>query len=392
MSCFLFVVPPLTGHVTPLVAVARELRSRGHAVVWCGDRPLIHSLAGPGAVVHECPGPASGLEPGAGLRGYAAVRFLWEDLLVPLADSTVDAVADAAVRYRADVVVSDMQAFAGPLAAARLNLPWATSASTSAPLRDSFAAAPKVRSWLDGLLDGLIRRHLAGTSRMTPAELELSPHLAIAFATEALAGPAPAQVRYVGPVLGPRPQHGPPFPVHRLDGRPLVVVTLGTVSAAVGAPFLRACADAVRLLGGRLQAAIADPAGALGTSPAPEIITAPYLPMLELLGRATAVVCHGGHNTVCESLAHGVPLVVAPIRDDQPVIAAQVADAGAGVRVRFPHATPEVLRDAITAVVSEPRYRASAQAVRSSFDSAGGAAAAADHLLALAAAALPATP
>ena len=43
-------------------------------------------------------------------------------------------------------------------------------------------------------------------------------------------------------------------------------------------------------------------------------------------------VTHGGHNTVCEALAHGLPLVVAPIRDDQPTVAAQVVQAGAGVR------------------------------------------------------------
>jgi UDP:flavonoid glycosyltransferase YjiC (YdhE family) len=49
----------------------------------------------------------------------------------------------------------------------------------------------------------------------------------------------------------------------------------------------------------------------------------------------SAVVCHGGHNTVCEAVAHGVPLVVTPIRDDQPIIARQVADAGAGIRLHF---------------------------------------------------------
>jgi UDP:flavonoid glycosyltransferase YjiC (YdhE family) len=49
----------------------------------------------------------------------------------------------------------------------------------------------------------------------------------------------------------------------------------------------------------------------------------------------SAVVCHGGHNTVCEAFAHGVPLVVTPIRDDQPIIARQVADAGAGIQLHL---------------------------------------------------------
>lgn len=43
---------------------------------------------------------------------------------------------------------------------------------------------------------------------------------------------------------------------------------------------------------------------------------------------------------MCEALWHAVPLVVAPIRDDQPVVAGQVTDAGAGVRVRFGRGGP----------------------------------------------------
>ena len=33
----LFVVPPLTGHTNPTVAVGAELITRGHEVAWCGD-------------------------------------------------------------------------------------------------------------------------------------------------------------------------------------------------------------------------------------------------------------------------------------------------------------------------------------------------------------------
>ena len=98
----------------------------------------------------------------------------------------------------------------------------------------------------------------------------------------------------------------------------------------------------------------------------------------------TAVVCHGGHNTVCESLAHGVPLVVAPIKHDQPIVAEQVARAGAGIRVSFHRARPESLREALLSVIDDPSYRAAAERVRASFAAAGGATAAASRLAALA--------
>jgi len=84
---------------------------------------------------------------------------------------------------------------------------------------------------------------------------------------------------------------------------------------------------------------------------------------------------------VCETLANGLPLVVTPIRDDQPIIAQQVADAGAGIRLRFGRLRAGDLRDAVTSVLAPgSAYRTAAVRVQESFAAAGGAASAADHL------------
>src|SRR6185369_6009473 len=108
------------------------------------------------------------------------------------------------------------------------------------------------------------------------------------------------------------------------------------------------------------------------------------VPQLALLPRVDAVVCHAGHNTVCEALANGLPLVVAPIRDDQPVVAQQVVRAGAGTRIRYGHLSPRSLRNAVLRVLREPEFKRAAVRIRDSFDSAGGASAAADALEAMA--------
>jgi UDP:flavonoid glycosyltransferase YjiC (YdhE family) len=92
------------------------------------------------------------------------------------------------------------------------------------------------------------------------------------------------------------------------------------------------------------------------------------------------VVAHGGHNTAVEALAAGVPLVVAPVRDDQPIVADQVVRAGAGVRVKFHRVGPPELRAAVSALLDQPTYRAAAARVRAGFATAGGATAAADRL------------
>ena len=112
----------------------------------------------------------------------------------------------------------------------------------------------------------------------------------------------------------------------------------------------------------------------------PNVLVRPRVPQLALLARTAAVVTHGGHNTVCEALAHGLPLVVAPIRDDQPIIAGQVVASGAGVRVKFGRVSAEGLRAAIHLVLTEPDHRAAAAHVQASFAEAGGAPAAAGHL------------
>ncbi|MFK0286349.1 glycosyltransferase [Streptomyces sp. NPDC090499] len=384
MSAFLFAVPPLVGHINPAVGVAAELAARGHRVAWvCADPGLVQRLAGPQARVCPCAGTAEGERP-ADLRGAEALKFLWEWFLVPLADAMAPGVRAAVDAFRPDVVVADQQAFAGALVAERLGLPWATSATTSAEFGGAYDGIPKVAEWLRDRLAELRGRigDPAGT-----ADPRFSPHLTLAFTTPELAGPTdrPA-VRYVGPSISERPV-ADGFPWDWLDpSRERVLVSLGTANADVGGRFLAECVAAVRDRADRVQALVADPGGTLPpAADDKDILILPSLPQLPLLERVDAVVCHAGHNTVCEALWHGVPLVVAPIRDDQPVIAGQVVDAGAGLRVRFGRVTAPRLGEALDTVLYEPGPRTAAARIRTAFRAAGGAPAAATHLERLAA-------
>ena len=399
MSRFLFVVPPLVGHINPTVGVAAELTARGHRVAWASADPgLVRRLAGDEAVVFPCAGPVltgeDGVRP-AELRGPEALKFLWERFLVPLAEAMAPGVRAAIGEFGPDAVVADQQAFAGGLVAERLRVPWATSSTTSAEFTfaDALAGMPKVADWLDTLLHDL--RGRIGDPSGT-ADPRFSPHLVLAFSTPELAGSgtgvgvgAVDRIRWVGPSMAPRPPSAD-FPWSWLDpARATVLVTLGTANTDVGARFLAECRDALRSRADRVQTVIVDPANVLGANgdldpdldlDDKDVLIRSSVPQLPLLERVDAVVCHAGHNTVCEALWHGVPLVVAPIRDDQPVVAGQVADAGAGIRVRFGRVTAPKLGAAIDAVLHEPGYRAAAGRIRTAFRAAGGARAAATHL------------
>jgi UDP:flavonoid glycosyltransferase YjiC (YdhE family) len=103
-----------------------------------------------------------------------------------------------------------------------------------------------------------------------------------------------------------------------------------------------------------------------------------------LVRRATAVVCDGGHRTVCEALAGGVPLVVVPMTGDQPIVADQVARARAGVRVSARSVDAARLRMAVERLLTDTRIRHGAERIRDSFAAAPGPAAAMPRLEALA--------
>lgn len=384
VSRFLFVVPPLAGHIFPTVAVGKQLVDRGHVVAWAGHAqtlgPLLPSEAKRFAVRADFGDQslAQIRQRSVGLRGAAAFRFLWQDFVIPLATSMVPGIRAAVDRFTPDVVIVDQQTLAGALVARERGLPWATSATTSAELTDQFATTPALGEWARQRIADL--QHSLGVS--DPVDLRFSDHLVLAFTTAALIGSIydfPDHYVFVGPAIGRR-TGGEGFPWGWLKpDRERILVSLGTVNPTAGQRFFATAVAAVEPLADRLQAILVAPPH-LVDSPPDHVLVREFVPQIDLLGHLHAVVSHAGHNTVCETLAHGLPLVVAPIRDDQPVIAQQVVTAGAGIRVHFGRVGSSELRAAITALLDDPRYRLAARRVQTSFNTAGGAATAADYL------------
>ena len=104
-----------------------------------------------------------------------------------------------------------------------------------------------------------------------------------------------------------------------------------------------------------------------------------YVPQLALLPHLDAV-CATAATTPCARHSRTGCRWWWPVRDDQPIVAHQVVEAGAGVRVRFGRARTDELHRRLTAVLDDPAYRRAARRIQASFAAAGGAAAAADRL------------
>ena len=131
MSRFLFVVPPLVGHINPTVGLGAALAEQGHEVAWAGHAELVTRLVGTQATVFPCtlPGTGDGAvgDRDSSLRGPAALKFLWESFLIPLAEAMIPGVNAAVDEFKPDVIVVDQQTVAGAVVAERLGIPWATS-------------------------------------------------------------------------------------------------------------------------------------------------------------------------------------------------------------------------------------------------------------------------
>lgn len=397
MSRFLFVVPPLTGHVNPTIPVGQELAGRGHDVAWTGPHEVVEELLQPFdapflPVTLPAELSASIVERAPERRGLTALKHLIGDFLVPLAHGMLPGVRDAVAAFKPDALLVDQQALAGLAVAEANGLPWATSATTSANLYDQMALMPQVQQWADDLQRGFLRSAGLDDATAAAVDLRFSPRLVLVFSTEAFVGEDgyPDHYAFVGPSIEARPDDTA-FDWSWLDGdgdgagdgrRPVVLVSLGTLNWHNGGRFFAAAVEA--LSGLDVQAIVIAPPSLVGEAP-PNVLVTPRVPQLALMPHLDAVVSHGGHNTVCEALAHGLPLVVAPIRDDQPAIADQVVRAGAGVRVAFRRVKAGELRGAIETVLTDPSLRAGAARVRASFAAAGGPRAAADHLERLAA-------
>jgi MGT family glycosyltransferase len=387
MNRFLFVVPPLTGHINPTVAVGAELTSRGHEVAWAGH---------PSALLPLLPSEArlfptdTILSTGAlyeistrsqGLRGAEAFRFLWKDVIIPLGEAMLPEVEAAVESFAPDMLIVDQQAIAGAVVARQRKLRWATSATTSSELVDTFQLFPMFGEWLRNEMFSFQHRVGIAAAEATQGDLRFSEELVLAFSAKELVGngPFPSEWLFVGPAIE-KWHISVEFPWAWLDPkRRHVLVTLGTVNASSGTHFFEAAIAAATQLEDKIQMIVVAPDGML-TINAQNILILPRVPQLQLLPQIDAVVCHAGHNTVCETLAHGIPLVVAPIRDDQPIIAQQVVDAGAGIRLKYGRVKIGEITDALTSILDVDLYRQAAKRIQFAFQAAGGSSAAANGL------------
>ncbi|MFE1601410.1 nucleotide disphospho-sugar-binding domain-containing protein [Methylobacterium sp. ID0610] len=182
--------------------------------------------------------------------------------------------------------------------------------------------------------------------------------------------PLPPRIHFVGAlsppaVTGPLPAWWPD-----LDrARRIVLVTQGTLANAdlgeLVEPTLQALADREDVLvlattGGRPLDAIRMPLPANAR-------VATFLPFGDLMPRLDALVTNGGYGTIRFTLQAGVPVVSAGLTEDKAEVGTRVGWSGVGINLAADRPDPDMLRRGIDAVLDDPRYRTRARAMAQAF-------------------------
>jgi UDP:flavonoid glycosyltransferase YjiC (YdhE family) len=360
------VAGPEAGHAFPAIALCLRFSDAGDSPTLLTGRAWLDTARSAGIDAIEL----LGLDPDAGDDDSDAGAKLHERA-ARMALINVPALRG----LKPDLVVSDVITACGGMAAELLRVPWVELSPH--PLYLPSRGLPPIGSGLapgiglrGGLRDAVMRAFTARSIRAGERQraaartsiglpVDTGPARRLIATLPALEMPRPdwpAEAVVVGPL------HFEPtdtvFPLPPGDG-PLIVVAPST--AGIGTVGLAELA-LQQLIPGRTL-----PAGSrlvVSRLAGEGVVVPPWATVGlgrqdELLRKADAVVCGGGHGMLSKALLAGVPAVVAPGGGDQWELANRVVRQGSALLVR--PLTAENLIAAIGEVLADARYREAAR-------------------------------
>ncbi|XP_076126344.1 UDP-glucuronosyltransferase 3A1-like [Alosa pseudoharengus] len=99
--------------------------------------------------------------------------------------------------------------------------------------------------------------------------------------------------------------------------------------------------------------------------PAPNVKLVDWLPQNDLLGhpKVRLLVTHGGQNSLLQAVYHAVPVLGVPLFGDQFDNLVRVEAKGLGLAVKPTDIQRDVLSGTVTTLITDPRYKASAESL-----------------------------
>ena len=344
------------GDINPLVALALELKRRGHVPVMAIPavyEPKIRPLGIEFHAIRPDIDPANSLLVEMVYDVKKGTETGLRKFLFPALRQTYDDLLDAATQpERADLMLLGELNYAGPIVAEVTGIPWASY--VLAPLSFFSAFDPPVlpmyprltradktipgmgraiqrlarfvsRKWAQPIYD--LRWDLGLAKGRNPLfDAKHSPHLVLAMFSKVLGQEQkdwPANTRITGFCFYDSDAGNAALPAHLErflnDGPAPVVFTLGSAAVLAAGRFYEFSAKAAVRLGIRAVLLIGSDARNRPPQPLPEsICVAEYAPYSALFSRAALVVHQGGVGTTAQCLRAGKPMLIMPYSHDQP--------------------------------------------------------------------------
>ena len=383
MATIVFFCIPAHGHTNPTLNVVRELKARGHRVVYYSYDEFREKIEDAGAEFVSCNGNDTQLhltkEEGAKIGADLALSTR---VLVDTTLSLDGPVCRDMERLKPDCIVADSMAVWGKAVAKKLGIPFVCSTTTFAFNKESAKIMPhSLKETLSMILS--MGKVNAQVKRLQQAGYPVKSVLDLIGSDESV-----PTVVYTSPLFQPSaetfPEHfafvGPSIRPARSQvvktGEKLVYISMGTVRNDM-LPLYRACVQAVKGTTWQVILSVGDQVDTQMLGALPENVSVfPSVDQIAVLTEADVFLTHCGMNSANEGLYFGVPLVTLPQTSEQSGVAARVEQLGAGLRLR--ETTPDAIRAALEKAMKDPSYRENAEKIGASFRASGGAKAAAD--------------
>jgi zeaxanthin glucosyltransferase len=387
-----FIGPSLLGHLNPMTTLARALQSRNHDVVFMALPDAEPSVRAANlAFVPSCAFPAGSLNK----MIYQLSKRQGEDALyftllclAAVADAMFDGLPAMLNAAGVDAVVIDSSHFYVELVPMSLGMPYVHVANSlhfdysgytplcvyDWPHESTPEALARNRKGAARFRRMLRQTHAGARAYAKRVGLKIdweNPYATISKLAWLTQTPKeldfksshwPCQFHHTGPFHDGTGRIDIDFPWDQLTGEPLIYASMGILQNGLPDVFRAIVAAVAAQKDVQLVLSVGDHLEPKQIGPLPSnAILVKSAPQLELLKRASLCITHAGLNTVLEALAQGVPQVAIPVSNDQPGVAARVADKKTGLFLSPKELTASRLSLLLDEVLSNSTYRDNAR-------------------------------
>lgn len=356
---------PAHGHTNPMLAVVRELVSRGNEVRFYSFSEFRQKIESTGTVFVCCDRylPELNDREEKNMKEVSTTEMTIQDIRITAAMD--EFLHDEFTSFRPDVVFTDSVCFWGKLNAWKYDVPMVVSTSTfafnqmsSTYMKNSpkeiaglIAGLPKVSKELNKLKDYGYK--IKGLFSLIQSDNQTDSIVYTSRKFQPYSESFSDHYLFVGPSLltdrKPDKDHV----------RPLVYISLGTVIND-RPDFYSKCIEAFKdeNIDVIISCGKSTDISALGKLPE-NIKAEPYVDQLDILSKADVFITHCGMNSVSESLYMAAPMVLYPQTNEQQAVARRVREIGAGTDLKDDSVSG--IRNTVLRILNTPSYRQAAQ-------------------------------